>query len=202
MMAPRPSARGAALAGVRAARIAFGRNCIVIGRVPFAAPLVHVVTHVVEAVSVGFALANRLGAGLPMPSAAFGIVWQRLRRRVAPGIERGLAASSSGSFPLGLGGEAKLSARACLQPLAVASCFVPRDSDHRLLRMIEIWIVREGRRGATCRLNEARVVGVCDLVSGEQEFVDPDAMHRPFAVLTKRITARGATHQELACRNC
>ena len=68
--------------------------------------------------------------------------------------------------------------------------------------MIKIWIAREWRRWATGGLNEERVVGIRDLVDREQKFVNPDAMHRPLAVLTKRIKARGATHQELASWNC
>src|ERR1700757_719442 len=99
-MTPRASARGAALASFRAAWIALGRNCIVVRRVPVAAPLVHVVAHVVETVCVGFAPADWLRASIPIRSAPLRIVRKRLRRCVAPGIERVFAASASGALPL------------------------------------------------------------------------------------------------------
>src|SRR5260370_8492553 len=55
-------------AGFGAAWIPLGRHRIVVGCIPVAAPLVHVVAHVVEAVCVRLAPTDGFGAGLPMTS--------------------------------------------------------------------------------------------------------------------------------------
>src|SRR5258708_371371 len=84
VVTPGTAAGSAPFAGFGAPWIALGRHCVVIGRVPVAAPLVHVVAHVEEAVYVLFGAAYGLGARLPMTSAAIGVAGQRLRRRIAP----------------------------------------------------------------------------------------------------------------------
>src|SRR5258708_26485622 len=79
VVTPGAAAGGAPLAGFRAARIALERHRVVVGRVPVAAPLVHVVAHVEEAVCVGFGAADGFGTGLPMTSAPTRVAGQNLR---------------------------------------------------------------------------------------------------------------------------
>ena len=68
---------------------------------------------------------------------------------------------------------------------------MPGDSGYRLFGMVEVWVLPEWRRGGTGRGEEARVFGVGDLRSGQQEGVDPDAMDGALAVL-----AGVGAHQE------
>src|SRR5258708_3456334 len=86
VVTPGATAGSAPFSGFGAAWITLGRHCVVIGRVPVAAPFVHVVAHVVEAVCVGFGAAYGFGARLPMTGAAIGIAGQRLWRRIAPRV--------------------------------------------------------------------------------------------------------------------
>ena len=104
MVAPGASAGGFArrLQGalLGAARIALGRNGVVVRVVPVAAPFVDVVADIVEAEGVGGVAGNWLGAGLP----ARGVVGKRLRGIVAPGELFLLEAAAGGEFPFGFCG--------------------------------------------------------------------------------------------------
>src|SRR5579871_158603 len=65
VMAPRSTPRGLALTLLRPRRVAAGRNGIVSGIVPVAAPFVNVVAHVVKAKVVGRVTSHRFGPRLP-----------------------------------------------------------------------------------------------------------------------------------------
>src|SRR5437588_9544112 len=52
VMAPGASAGRSALAGFRATRVSFRRNCVIVGLVPIAAPLVNVFRNVVQTESI------------------------------------------------------------------------------------------------------------------------------------------------------
>src|SRR5260370_6572059 len=85
-----------------AAGIAPGRDGVVVGIVPVAAPFVNVVANVVEAEGVGGVTRDGLGSGLP----ASGVIRERLRRSVAPGEIVLLEVAAGGALPLGFGGKA------------------------------------------------------------------------------------------------
>src|SRR5271155_1649396 len=65
VMAPRSAARGFALAVVGSAWIVVGRDDVVVGIVPIAAPLMDVVANVVESEGVGGVAGDGFGSGLP-----------------------------------------------------------------------------------------------------------------------------------------
>ena len=200
-MAPRASARGAAFAGSLPARIALRRRRIIVWRIPVAAPLVNVIAYVEKTIRVRLVTSHRFGAGLPISCATLGITGQRFRRRISPRIQRAFLTAASRALPLRFGGQTKISARARPEPLAIPNRFMPRYADDWLLRMIEIPVAPEWRRRRTSRAKKTRVVGVGHLVCAQQEFVDPDAMHGPLAILTVRVLAAFASHEEPARRN-
>src|SRR5260370_10492023 len=86
VVTPGAASGSAPLAGFAAAWIPLGRHRIVVGCIPVAAPLVHVVAHVVEAVCGRLGATDGFGAGLPMTSRAIGVAGQRLRKRIAPRV--------------------------------------------------------------------------------------------------------------------
>jgi hypothetical protein len=111
--------RGRLCAGLpgdlRAAWIVVGRDGVVVGIVPVAAPLVDVVAHVVKAEGVGSVAGDGLGSGLP----ARGVVGERLRRIVAPGEILLFEIAAGGALPFGFAGKTVGEAGLRGQPLAV-----------------------------------------------------------------------------------
>ena len=95
-------ARGLHRALFGAARVAVGRNGVVVRVVPVAAPLVDVVANIVEAEGVGGVAGDGFGAGLP----ASGVVGERLRGIVAPGELLLFETAAGGVLPFGFGGQA------------------------------------------------------------------------------------------------
>src|SRR5208282_46151 len=81
VMPPRSAARSFACAVIRSPRISLGRDGVVAGIVPVAAPLMYVVTNIVESKAVRRVAGHRLGPSLP----ALLIIRQSLRRFVSPG---------------------------------------------------------------------------------------------------------------------
>src|ERR1019366_908982 len=166
LVAPGASAGGLALRLHRgligAARVAFGRDGVVVGVVPVAAPFMDVVANVVQAESVGGVASDRLGAGLP----ACGVVGEGLRRVVTPWEVFLFQAAAGGVLPFGFGRQAVGAGGLRAQPFAVAGGFMPRDGGHGLLGMVEVWILPERRRRGAGRGEEVRVFGVGDLGRG------------------------------------
>jgi hypothetical protein len=183
VMAPRSSAGGFALrlhrALLRAARVALGRDCVVVGVVPVAAPLVNVVADIVKAERVRGVSGDRFRAGLP----ARGIVWHRLRRIVSPWKLLLFEAAAGGVFPFSFGRKAE--GTGCLrgQPFAIAGGFMPGDSRDGLPGVVEIRILRERRWQSSGCEQEALILGVRDLRRGHEERIDPYAMDGTFAIL-------------------
>jgi len=180
VVAPGPSAGGAARAGFGAAGITVGREGIVVGGVPVAAPLVDVGTDVKQAVGGGLGLADGFGAGLP----ASRVVGERFGRRVSPGKTSAFTSAAGGAFPFGFSGEAAGAARGRGEPVAVSNGFVPGDADDGLMRVREVCVAPERGWKFAGGAEEASVVFVGDLVDGEQKRVDGDAVNGAFVVLT------------------
>src|ERR1022692_1297256 len=190
VVAPRSAAGGFALALLGPARIAAGRDGVVVGNVPVAAPFVNVVASVVETEGVGGVAGDGVGAGQP----AGGVVRERLRRLVAPGKIVLLEIAASGALPFGFGGKTVGAAGLGGEPVAVTVGVEPGDAGDGLLGMIEILVVPEGRRVRGRGVHEERVFGVGDLSGGEEESVNPNAVDGAFAILT----GSGA-HEEPGC---
>src|SRR5712692_10394833 len=115
-------------------REALWRAGIVAGVVPVSAPFVDVFADVIQPVCVRRIPAHGFGPGAP----ATGVFRQRLRRRIAPGIELALESSAGSSLPIRLGGQAIRSAGHFAEPLAIGRGIKPGWRDHRLLGMIEV----------------------------------------------------------------
>lgn len=179
-MAPRAAARGFAQAALGPARIAVGRNGIVIRVVPVAAPLMHIVADVVKAEGIGDVMSHGLGAVLP----ALSVVRERLRRVFSPGKLLLLDAAPGGSLPLGLGRKAVAAGGLCAQPAAIQRGFVPGNSDNWLRGMAEVWVLPEGWSRTRSRAEEPIVFGVGHLRSSEKKSINPDSVDRTLAILT------------------
>src|ERR1700677_2177125 len=143
MVPPRSSARGFALALLRPTRIAIRRAGVVRGIVPIAAPLVHIVTKVVNAKRVRSILRHDFGTVQP----ASGIVRQGWRRIVivAPGKLLLLHVAARCPLPLRLAGKPVGPASLRCEAFAVILRFAPRNASHRLLRMVKIRVVAKRR---------------------------------------------------------
>ena len=102
--------------------------------------------------------------------------------------------AAGGALPLGFGGKAVGAGGLAGQPAAVTVCVKPGDAGYRLLGMIEIFVLPEGRRIVSAGVEVEFVFGVCYLRGGEEEGVDPDAVDGTFAILT----GSGA-HEEPGC---
>src|ERR1035437_1922220 len=121
---PPCAASGRAADAVRGALRVHGGRGGVVGRiVPIAAPLVNVLAHVEEPVSVGLALADGFGAITPTTGL------QR-RQLVAPGIETLRKTAAGGIFPLGFGGQADGHIPLGGEPVAGRHGIEPTDADH------------------------------------------------------------------------
>src|SRR5215472_5104242 len=162
VMSPRAPARG--FAG-RLHRTVLGslwiplwRDGVVIGVIPVAAPLVHVVTNVVQAEGVGRVLRDGLRPVLPARS----VMRQQLRRIISPGKLLLLLHSAHRALPLGFGWKPESASGLRTQPLAIANSFMPRHSRNGLMRMTEVWIVPERRRRARRRSQESFIFRVPD----------------------------------------
>src|SRR5258707_5263818 len=121
MMAPRTAARAAARAGFGPRGISFGRARIVVGRVPVAAPLVHVFADIKQAKRIGWVLRHRLWAS---PPTGF-VIWQLPRRRITPGIRLVFNLAACRALPFGFRGQAIAPAFHAAQPLAILRGFEP-----------------------------------------------------------------------------
>ena len=163
----------------RSAGIAFGSDCIVIRIVPVAAPFVDVVADVVQAESAGRVLRDRLRTVLPTT----GVIGKRLWWFVSPRELLLFEASPGGAFPLCLGRKAELVPSLRAQPVAVTYGFVPGDSRHRLVRMVEVRMLPEGRHWRRTGPQKLPIFRIRDLRRGEPKGINPDAMDRAFAVL-------------------
>ena len=150
-----------------AARILLGRDGVIVGIVPVAAPLVDVVAHIIEAEIVGRVLGHGLGSGLP----ARGVVGDRLRRIVAlivvdPGKIALLEIGAGGALPLGFGWKTVGTGGLLCEPVAVTVCVEPGDSGYGLLGMIKLFILPEGWRVGLRVAQEHRVFGIRNLCRG------------------------------------
>ena len=172
-------ARGLHRALFRSAGMAFGSDCVVIRIVPVAAPFMDVVADVVQAECAGRILRDWLRTVLPTT----GVIGKRLWWFVSPRELLLFEASPCGAFPLGLGWKPELVPSLRAQPVAVTYGFVPRNSRHRLLRMIEVRILPEWRRLRRTSPQKSPIFRIRDLRRCEKKRIDPDAMDRAFAVL-------------------
>lgn len=148
---------------------------------PVAAPFVYVLADVVKPKSIRLRLRNRLGSGLP----AARISRARFRGIVSPGKLLAFYSAPGGSLPFSFGGQTVVAVGHAAQPFAVIDSLKPCDSDHRLLRVIEIRIIPEGWDWSLRRLQEALIFRIGDLAAREAKFVDPDAMNRALVLLPK-----------------
>ena len=162
MVTPGASAGGFADADFRAARVVIGRDGIVAGIVPIAAPFVDVIAEVVEAEGIWRVEGDWLGAIEP-PRRVIG---KRLRRVVAPGKIFLLEVAAGGALPLGFGGKAVGAGGLGGEPVAIIVSVKPGDACYGLLRMVEIGIGPEGRSGGRRGAEEVGVFGVGDLRGG------------------------------------
>src|ERR1700722_2882218 len=121
VMPPRSSARGLALAALGAKRIAFRRTRVVIRIVPVAAPLVEIVTNVVEAKGVSSVARNPLRASPPTCR----VVGKRLRRFVAPWKAFLFKAAACRTLPFGLCRQTVVASGLRANPLAVPGRIKP-----------------------------------------------------------------------------
>lgn len=158
LMAPGAAARCFAIAGLRAARISLRRIRVISGLVPVGAPLMHVVTEIVESIRIRWVKAHLLRPIFP----SRGIIGNLIRRRISPGIQCVVHAAASCAFPFGFRRQAVLSGGDGFQPFAIGDCVMPGDCDNRLSRIAEI-------RVADVRLTEVGRARVSR--GGEEECV-------------------------------
>jgi len=170
-----------------AAWIVIGRDGVVVGIVPIAAPFVDVVAHIEEAEGVGSVAGHGVRPGLP----AGGVVGERLRRVIAPGKIMLLEVAAGGVLPFGFGGKTKAATGLLGEPAAVAIGVKPGDACDRLLGMIEIFVAPVRWRVRSDGGQKERVFGVGDLSAGKEKSIEPDTVDRALAVL-----AGGGTHEE------
>jgi hypothetical protein len=163
----------------RPAGIPFGSEGIVIRIVPVATPFMDVVAHVVQAECAGCILGDRLRAVLPTT----GVIGKRCWRFISPRELLLFKTSPCGAFPLSLGWKAELVPGLRAQPVAVTDGFVPGDSRHRLLRMVEVRMLPEWRHFGRTSAQKSPIFCIRDLRRGETKRIDPDAMDRAFRVL-------------------
>src|SRR5450759_2382457 len=121
---PPRAASGRAADAVRGASRVLGGRGGVVGRVvPIAAPLVNVLAHVKQAVTIRLALADGFGTVTPT-------VGLHRRQLVAPGIEPLWKTSAGGEFPFGFGGQPDRQIPLASEPVAVRHGIEPTDADH------------------------------------------------------------------------
>src|SRR6266581_9300076 len=107
VVAPRPATRSAPAALCSPRRIPLRRMRVVTHIVPIGAPLVHVVSQVVEAEGAGRVQSDALRPVFP----TLAVIGNLLGGRVAPGIQRAFRAAPRGMLPFGLGGETIIPSR-------------------------------------------------------------------------------------------
>src|SRR5688572_30618627 len=107
-MTPRSTAGHPAHTGHRPARVVRRRHGVIVRLVPVAAPLVDVLTDVVDTVPVGRACSPHR-----RPANPAGVIMAPV---IAPGIERTSHPSTRGTFPFGFCRQAKSSVRFGAEP--------------------------------------------------------------------------------------
>lgn len=180
LVPPRASARSFSLAILRSSRVPVRRNCIVFGPKPVAAPLVNVLAHFKQAITVRLRVPYWLRTGLP----AAVVAEVGIRRVIPPRVQHSLHSASRRSLPFCFCGEAIELARHCGKPRAIRRRIEPRHRHRGLLRMRKVGIAPVWRRLPSGSFQKPGIFRNSDLGCRHGKRIHPDAMNRALHRLT------------------
>jgi len=179
-MTPRSAARHSPRSRLRASRIFFWADCVIVWLKPIAAPFVHVLAHLKKPVSVCRGFANLFRTGFPAKM----VIRTRLWTFFTPWKRCAILSAARRALPFRLCRQTITLTGRFTQPFAVSYGIKPGNRCDRLLRMIEVRIRPGWRRRGIRVTQKTSVFGIRYLASSHREFIDPNLMNRAFILLS------------------